>query len=245
MRELSPDLLQKAFQRLGYTWTDDRPNLIGIRTTELVPDKFNDVFTIVWKQPVLFKPDAPTIDKQKALNTWLYKGEDGKPLTTDGKKGKNTTFAEDDYNRTVGQYRIRQWPITTVPGIYYLQNPSNSKGTAVFKPGQYIDAYSLGYHKQNKDHPALLQTKNITVYRDIDKDKYAEETTTWDTGLFGCNIHRSNSTGVTSTIGKWGAGCQVFQVKTDHDQLLRLIVGYIGLGVKTFTYTLLREKELG
>jgi hypothetical protein len=245
MLDLSPELLQKALKGLGYAWSDDRPNLIGIRRTELVPDKFNDVFVAVWKQPVLFKPDAPTLEKQKVLNAWLYKGEDGKPLVTDGKKGKNTTYAEDDYNRTVGQYRLRQWTITTVPGVYYLQNPSNSKGTAVFKPGQYIDAYSFGYHKQKTDHPALLQTKNVTVYRDIDKDKYAEETTTLDTGLFGCNIHRSNSSGVTSSIGQWSAGCQVFQVKTDLEVLLTLVNAYIAKGVKNFTYTLLREKELG
>jgi hypothetical protein len=245
MRELNPDLLKTAFKGLGYAWTDDRPNLIGIRRTELAPDMFNDVFVIVWKQPVLFATNATTLEKQKALNAWLYKGEDGKPLTTDGKKGKNTAYAEDDYNRTVGTYRLRHWAITTVPGIYYLENPSNSKGTAVFKPGQYLDAYSFGYHKQKTDHPALLQTKNIVVYRDIDKDKYAEETTTLDTGLFGCNIHRSNSTGATATIGKWGAGCQVFQVKSDHDVLLALIKTYIGQGIKNFTYTLLREKELG
>jgi hypothetical protein len=245
MPELSPDLLKAALQRLSYVWTEDRPNLIGIRSSELDPDKFNDVFAVVWKQPKLFDAGATTLVKQKALNAWLYKGEDGKLLTEDGKKGKNTAFAEDDYNRTVGLLRLRQWPITTVPGIYYLQNPPNSKGTAVFKPGQYIDSYSFGYHKQNSEHPALLQTKNITVYRDPNRNKLAEEIGVEDTGLFGCNIHRSNSTGATSTIGKWGAGCQVFQVKADHDQLLLLVRNYISMGQKTFTYTLLREKELG
>jgi hypothetical protein len=125
---------------------------------------------------------------------------------------------------------------TTNPGTHWLKNLLNPKGTAVLKPGQYIDSWKLGLH-QGK-YKALVQAKPITVYRDGDKDDVAEETKVEQTGLFGINIHRANPSAVSSIIDKWSAGCQVLN---DPKQFATLLAACEASGKKAFTYTLLRE----
>lgn len=239
---VNAETLKIAVLKKGYKWFEDRPNLIGIRTSLQVPDVFNDLFIAVWKQPS-FSPTLSVMDKQAFLNSYLFIGKNNLPLAVDGDAGGNTQFALDAYNASVGKFRMKAWTITTDPGTYWLNHPENPKGTAVLKPGQYA-SWSLGFHQNKKEHPALVQTSSVTVYRDKDFDNVAEETGVEDTGLFGINIHRSNANGSTPAIGKWSAGCQVFQRKPDHDELRRLLENYKTLVGNKFTYTLLREKEL-
>ena len=125
---------------------------------------------------------------------------------------------------------------TTNPGTHWLKNLLNPKGTAVLKPGQYVDSWKLGLH-QGK-YKALTQAKPITVYRDGDKDDVAEETKVEQTGLFGINIHRANPSAVSSIIDKWSAGCQVLN---DPKQFATLLAACEASGKQLFTYTLLRE----
>jgi len=125
---------------------------------------------------------------------------------------------------------------TTNPGRHWLLNMMNPKGTAVLKPGQYVDAYQLGLH-QGK-YEALVQRKPVIVYRDNDKDETAEEQGKEDTGLFGINIHRANPNAISSLIEKWSAGCQVLNNPQEFNKLIEICKGS---GKKTFTYTLLRE----
>jgi hypothetical protein len=125
---------------------------------------------------------------------------------------------------------------TTNPGTHWLKNLLNPKGTAVLKPGQYVDAYQLGLH-QGK-YEALVQRKPVTVYRDGDKDDTAEEQGKEDTGLFGINMHRANSAAISKFIDKWSAGCQVLD---NPEQFKTLISSCKTTGRKAFTYTLLRE----
>ncbi len=46
---------------------------------------------------------------------------------------------------------------TTVPGLYWLQNPIMTTGTAILCPGQYVDSYQIGLH-QGK-YKALVQAR--------------------------------------------------------------------------------------
>ena len=125
---------------------------------------------------------------------------------------------------------------TTNPGTHWLKNLMNPKGTAVLKPGQYVDSWKLGMH-QGK-YQALTQAKPITVYRDGDKDDVAEETKVEQTGLFGINIHRANPNAISSIIDKWSAGCQVLN---NPKEFHHLISSCKNSGKELFTYTLLRE----
>ena len=129
-----------------------------------------------------------------------------------------------------------RYTCTTNPGTYWLKNLLNPKGTAVLKPGQYVDSWKLGLH-QGK-YEALVQAKPITVYRDADKDDLAEEDGKEDTGMFGINIHHANASAISSFIDKWSAGCQVLNNPTEFASMLKACKDSKLTG---FTYTLLRE----
>ncbi len=237
------DLLKRTVARLGYKWYTDKPNLVAIRTTLQVPDVFNDLFCLAWVQESIPANLTPT-QQQQWLNKNLFTDSKGQPLKEDGDLGANSQFALTQYTQSVGKERLKFWTITCDPGTYWLNNPMSTLGTAVLKPGQWVDCWALGLHQNKADHPALVQVNKITVYRDNDKDNLSEEQGTEENGLFGINIHRSNASGKTMAIGRWSAGCQVFQVKSDHDQLLSILNQYKVKANNKFTYTLLREREL-
>ena len=136
---------------------------------------------------------------------------------------------------------------TTDPGLYYMNNPMNVKGTGILKSGQYKKCYKIGFHGSNKltIHSALVQVNNVTVYRDINRDSKKDYLLT-DTGLFGCNIHTTGSIfcGIPLKIGKWSASCQVVRdnrkFQTDFIDILKKNFDIN----KLYNYTLLTEKEL-
>lgn len=47
--QITIDTLKKAIAKKGYKWFDNAPNIIGIRTNLQVPDVFNDVMCVVYK----------------------------------------------------------------------------------------------------------------------------------------------------------------------------------------------------
>ena len=132
--------------------------------------------------------------------------------------------------------------ITTKPGLYYMNNPTNGKGTGILVPNQYRGCWEIGFH-QGK-YKALCQRKPVTVYRDNNRDSvYDLEPNHTDTGIFGVNIHKA---GTNSTqVDKWSAACQVFANSNDFETFMKLCNNQIDNGMgKTFTYTLLNEKDL-
>lgn len=66
------------------------------------------------------------------------------------------------------KWHIETYTITTDPGLFYLKKLINPLGTAILKPGQYLNSWSLGLH--NGKYKALVQIKPITVIRDFDLD---------------------------------------------------------------------------
>ncbi len=126
---------------------------------------------------------------------------------------------------------------TTNPGLHWLKNLLNPKGAALLKPNQYLDTWKLDKH-QGK-YLALCQRKPVTVYRDNNKNNFAEETATVETGLFGINIHRANPSVISQLNGSWSGGCQVLNNPKDFDFLIKRCQES---GLKDFTYTLLKEQ---
>lgn len=132
--------------------------------------------------------------------------------------------------------------ITTKPGLYYMNNPTNGKGTGILVPNQYRGCWEIGFH-QGK-YKALCQRKPVTVYRDNNRDSvYDLEPDKTDTGIFGVNIHKA---GTNSTqVDKWSAACQVFANSSDFATFMKLCDNQISNGNgKTFTYTLINEEDL-
>lgn len=238
------ELLKSALAKKGYKWYTDRPNLIGIRSTMDVPDSFNDFFCLAYGVPQM-PAGLDLKGQQQFLNSHGFKGANGKALAEDGVAGKNTTFALEQYNAVAGKETLRIFPNTTNPGVYWLNNPMSKLGTAVLKPNQWVDCWSLGYHQQKTDHRALVQTGKVTVYRDNNKDnKYQLDDSKTETGLFGINIHGSSKSGSSSQIGKWSAGCQVFSTWAHKEEVMSVCEKYKDKVKNKFTYTLIDEKDL-
>lgn len=146
--------------------------------------------------------------------------------------------------RHKGAFYYGCYPATTLPGEYYLIDKLlNRKGAAILVPGQYRGAYKIGMHR-NK-YPALVQSKQVTVYRDGDKDKeydYIPETK--HSGWFGINLHRAYKNGHAPKVGKTSAGCQVFQRSEDFSEFMAVCSEAKRLWGNRFTYTLIEEKDL-
>jgi hypothetical protein len=202
------DLLKKTIKKLNYTWYEDRPNIIGIRTKLDIPDVFNDLLAVVYKE--------------------------------------------------AGVETMKVFCITADPGVFYQKNILNSQGCAIIEPGQWVNAYSIGFHKgydgtkmnpkTNTPYPAhraLILTGHIMIKRDADKNGIAG-----DSGVVmkgdgtGCNIHGAMRSDITRAIGPWSAGCQVFAAWKEKETFIDICEKYRNLVHNKFTYTLVKEEQL-
>jgi hypothetical protein len=162
-----------------------------------------------------------------------------------GKRSKNTipnkfddklfVFWKNDENKWEG----KKYDITTDPATYFLENPLSTLGSAILKEGQWKDAYGIGMHRNS--YEAVVQKKPVVVYRDYNRDAILD----WnngreETGLFGINIHKAGVN--TQDIGKYSAGCQVFQNISDFEEFMNLARKQKQLYGNTFTYTLIDER---
>ena len=200
--------LKNTVEKLNYKWFEDRPNIIGVRTKLEVPDVFNDLLAVVYKED--------NIEKMKVFC------------------------------------------ITTEPGVFYQKDLLNSQGCAIVEPGQWLDAYSIGFHKgydgtkinpktqtPYPSHRALLLTGHIMIKRDADKDGTAGNSGVVVKGDgTGCNIHGAMRADVTRTIGPWSAGCQVFAAWKEKETFMDICEKYRNLVHNKFTYTLIKEEQL-
>jgi hypothetical protein len=132
--------------------------------------------------------------------------------------------------------KINYYTCTTNAGTHWLKNLLNPKGCAVLVPNQYVDTWKIGLH-QGK-YKAFVQNKEVSVYRDKNKNDIAEETLSIERGLFGINIHRANEKFVSKLVDKWSAGCQVLNSPSDFMDVLTKAERSQN---KYFTYTLLKE----
>jgi hypothetical protein len=142
-----------------------------------------------------------------------------------------------------GVWNFSQWECTTDPGKYYTENLLNPDGVAILVPDQYRSTYSIGLH-QGK-YEALKQMKPVKVYRDDNKDNcYDMQPDDIQEGIYGINIHRASSSGTSTQIDKWSAGCQVVANYEDFDTLMWLAVKASDIWGNSFTYTLIESSDI-
>jgi hypothetical protein len=135
-------------------------------------------------------------------------------------------------------------PFTTVPGLKVLTNfvKYNNSGAAILKEGYYPNSWKIGKH-QGK-YLALRQNKNLSVYRDNDKNNVYNYIGN-DTGIFGINIHKSGNID-SKLVNTWSAGCQVF-ANQKHFEFMMSIVNKLKNDADFkdgFSYTLINENDL-
>lgn len=194
------------------------------------------------------RPDMPVIKAAMAAKGYkIFKNPNGHDLNIVGIRTED--LSPDAFNDWITVFYLNkaQWnyfafPATTDPGTYYRTHPINVKGTAVMKPGQYRSAYKIGRHRGYK---ALQQKGPVTVYRDNTLDEQIDiHGMEEDTGLHAVNIHRANGVRPSVKVGKWSAGCQVFQDPDHFSFFLSLCERGKEKYGNSFTYTLLEEADL-
>lgn len=147
------------------------------------------------------------------------------------------------FKNAKNQWEQYNYALTTDPGTYWLQHPLQVDGTAILKQGQYVDAYQIGLHRGQ--YKALVQRKPVTVIRDYDRNALLDFYNGRESkGLFGINIHRASIHGVTKTVGKWSAGCQVFERNEDFIHFMSLCEKHRLQYGNQFTYSLIDFRAL-
>ena len=141
------------------------------------------------------------------------------------------------YQDDDGEWIEKVYPITTDPGTYWLENPSNVDGTAMLAPGEY--KYKLGLHPRKDGYEALVQAGEVAVYRDNDGDNILDPTKGPFWGWFGINIHHAGTD--SSQVNKWSAGCQVFKRLEDWYQFMYIIKRSVSMYGETITYRLIGD----
>jgi len=143
-------------------------------------------------------------------------------------------------------WQCETWQATTDPGIYWLENPSRTSGTAILIPGQYRGVYKLDLHSGK--YLALCQRAgDVRVWRDgnrnatLDPDKSQVYT-----DARGINIHHASYTGTSTQVNKWSAGCQVIANINDFNRLISLANRQIQTHPTwtKFSYSLITEDDL-
>lgn len=143
----------------------------------------------------------------------------------------------------LGNWNLFNVKCTTDPGLYWLENPLSKLGTAILKAEQHRGMWMIGKH-QGK-YEALVQKKPVTVVRDFDRDKNLDYISgREETGLFGINHHRANSSKESIKVGRWSAGCQVTANPKDYEIERLLWKEAAKNWGNSFSYTLLIESDL-
>jgi len=144
-----------------------------------------------------------------------------------------------------GEWKYHVWPITTDPGLYWMDHPLNNDGCAILVPNQYKGVYKIDGHGRSRYTALCQRLGSVKVYRDGDKDDiYDFNSATIDEGKFGINIHRSSAYNTTTEINKYSAGCQVFSNPDDFKVFMRIIKKSADEWGNKFTYTLIESKDI-
>lgn len=114
---------------------------------------------------------------------------------------------------------LGKWEATTEPGTYYTKvKLLNPLGAARIAFGQYR-AWTVGMHRGN--HEALRQSRDITIYRDADKN-YLRRGDVTQTGQFFINQHWGYDRR-REDIGTASAGCLVGRTRSGHREFMALV----------------------
>lgn len=143
-----------------------------------------------------------------------------------------------------GQWIVNKYKITTDPGLHWLYNPMRVEGAAIlYHPQQCRSVYKLDLHRGK--YLALCQRNGrVKVWRDNNKDSTHDFDGKVYEGRYGINIHRANSRGITNSVNKYSAGCQVFKNAADFAEFIEACkMQKQQNGWDTFTYTIIEGKD--
>ena len=122
-----------------------------------------------------------------------------------------------------GKFSIQgRWEGTTEPGKFYTERPMVARGAARIAFGQY-KAWTVGTHgSATGAHEALVQSGEIRVHRDLNRD-YMRDNDAVETGSsFAINQHWGYDLPVQD-IGNASAGCLVGRTREGHKKFMSIL----------------------
>ena len=105
------------------------------------------------------------------------------------------------------------WEATDAPGTHYINNPMNPGGAAVIVAGRQYHAWKMGFHKDNPNHPALVQTGGAVI---------VARNGVPSTGYFGINQHGGYDY-PRNDIEDASAGCLVGRTRKGQAKFMNLL----------------------
>jgi peptidoglycan hydrolase-like protein with peptidoglycan-binding domain len=157
-----------------------------------------------------------------AVNIVYVEGMNG-----NGTKNTNTPNCFNDIRCAVriaaGGKPILQgvWEATTEPSRFWTLHPIEASGAARIAFGQY-KAWSVGTHGSGSQaHEALVQTAEIKVWRDLNKD-FRRNGDKEEGGIFAVNQHWGYDM-PKNDIGRASAGCLVGRTRSGHRDFLHIV----------------------
>lgn len=135
----------------------------------------------------------------------------------------------------------RAWPCTADPGLYWLREPMNRRGTAILAPGGWL--FKLGSHRGK--YPCLVQAEEVGVYRDDNRDDRLNPSGPVDVGYHGIELHRAHDSHASTRVWKWSAGCVVVPDPDDYDEVMVIAVQSTTEGDGTVPVVMVEEPEVG
>lgn len=128
---------------------------------------------------------------------------------------------------------------TTDPGIQYLKNPVDSRGTAILCEGWHRRLWKLGLHK---GYEALQQYSSCKVYRDNNRNEVFDLNPSKITdGVFGINLHRANVNSLAKVVGPQSAGCLVIRDIRDYNKFMDAVHTCYNHGQRYFSLALFEK----
>jgi hypothetical protein len=141
-----------------------------------------------------------------------------------------------------GGFWIHEEYICTVdPSLEQHVDPTNPKGVAILKAGQYRGCWRLDMHRGS--YLALCQREGeVTVYRDNTEDSSSDHIRE-ESGMYGINIHRAHEEKLVDSTRYYSAGCTAIRHPADFARLIALckMQRRHGPGYFRFSYTLLED----
>lgn len=233
--KLSLSTIQRTFDKLGYVFFSlDKPynfNLVGIRSNNIESDDFDDIIYCVYKDNngVLVEHII-----EATTDPGLYYLMN--PLTTGGTailcEGQHRGAFQLGLHK--GQYKalVQLIPLPVIrdfnkDGILDFNEPT----AAEFDKVECVSGRDLQGNVNKNYWYKIWYKNNIKIFQ--------VECTEG-----GFNLHRSSLQGNLRKVGQYSAGCQVANQIDKYDKLIEDAEKAKSLYGNSFTYTLIRERNL-